>query len=177
MFLEKFKNIWAPIILHAGANLLSVLLTMLLGESTALSDMKPGIAYISHKAENGGEIYGFECPKANFVLLSDNMHDVSHGGIRKGSVRTAKNKKSAKNHIKSYAELTVGDIVVHDTHGIGIYDGIKTLTAAGVTRDYITIKYVVNIEKKLNSLKTFEIKSPVLNTVFCVKYHRIKLTL
>ena len=32
---EKFKNIWAPIILHAGANLLSVLLTMLLGESTA----------------------------------------------------------------------------------------------------------------------------------------------
>ena len=113
----------------------------LLGESTDLADMKPGIAYISYKAENGGEIYGFECPKANFVLLSDNMHDISHGGIKKGSVTTAKNKKSAKNHIKSYAELTVGDIVVHDTHGIGIYDGIKTLTAAGVTRDYITIKY------------------------------------
>ena len=41
----------------------------------------------------------------------------------------------------SYAELSVGDYVVHATYGIGLFEGIETVTAFGATRDYITIKY------------------------------------
>ncbi|MGB4129455.1 MAG: transcription-repair coupling factor [Acholeplasmatales bacterium] len=38
-------------------------------------------------------------------------------------------------------ELTVGDYVVHYDHGIGRYEGIKTMVLSGVTRDYIHIAY------------------------------------
>ena len=41
----------------------------------------------------------------------------------------------------SFADLEVGDYVVHETYGIGRYTGIENLTTAGVSRDYIGIQY------------------------------------
>ena len=40
-----------------------------------------------------------------------------------------------------FADLKPGDIVVHQTHGIGQFIGVNTITADGVTKDYIKIKY------------------------------------
>jgi len=40
-----------------------------------------------------------------------------------------------------FADLKVGDYVVHRTYGIGIYIGVNTITADGTTKDYIKIKY------------------------------------
>ncbi|MCI5575466.1 MAG: transcription-repair coupling factor, partial [Clostridiales bacterium] len=40
-----------------------------------------------------------------------------------------------------YADLSVGDYVVHESHGIGRYLGITTMEVDGVTRDYVTIQY------------------------------------
>ena len=34
-----------------------------------------------------------------------------------------------------------GDFVVHESHGIGVFDGIKRITNGGVTKDYIKINY------------------------------------
>jgi len=45
------------------------------------------------------------------------------------------------NKIDSFTDLSVGDFVVHQNHGIGEYLGIKTDTVLGTTRDYIQIKY------------------------------------
>ena len=50
----------------------------------------------------------------------------------------AKNKRNA---IKSFNELKNGDYVVHNTHGIGQFVGIKELDVEGIVRDYIKIKY------------------------------------
>ena len=41
-----------------------------------------------------------------------------------------------------FADLKVGDYVVHKRYGIGIYIGVNTLTADGITRDYIKLKYL-----------------------------------
>ena len=41
-----------------------------------------------------------------------------------------------------FADLKVGDYVVHRNYGIGIYIGVNTITADGITRDYIKIKYL-----------------------------------
>ena len=41
----------------------------------------------------------------------------------------------------SYADLEVGDIVVHDAYGIGQYMGIENLTIDGSSRDYVHIRY------------------------------------
>ena len=54
-------------------------------------------------------------------------------------VRQRKTKK-AKASIE-WRELSAGDYVVHSTHGIGQFMGLKTMTVAGVTRDYLYLRY------------------------------------
>ena len=41
----------------------------------------------------------------------------------------------------SYADLEIGDYVVHANYGIGLFEGIETVRVDGVARDYITIRY------------------------------------
>ncbi len=99
--------------------------------------MKSGYVYIVPK-NFSADVSGFECGKAKFVLLSAR----GEAENRRAAVGKVKSSKSgAKNRITSYLELTVGDFVVHDVHGIGVYEGIKTLTVGGITRDYVTVKY------------------------------------
>ena len=43
--------------------------------------------------------------------------------------------------LMSYADLSVGDYVVHANYGIGLFEGIEAVTVDGVTKDYITIRY------------------------------------
>ena len=43
--------------------------------------------------------------------------------------------------IKDYTKLSVGDYVVHNIHGIGVYNGIKTLSLYGVSKDYLEVLY------------------------------------
>ncbi len=47
----------------------------------------------------------------------------------------------AAKRLMSYADLSVGDYVVHENYGIGLFEGIQTVTVDGITKDYITIKY------------------------------------
>ncbi|MCQ2423733.1 MAG: transcription-repair coupling factor [Clostridia bacterium] len=49
--------------------------------------------------------------------------------------------KNAGEAILSYADLEVGDLVVHASYGVGMYTGMETLSVAGSTRDYIKIQY------------------------------------
>ena len=51
-----------------------------------------------------------------------------------------KRRKDAKPY-GSLDELTVGDYVVHASHGIGLFDGITSMSVEGVKKDYIKIKY------------------------------------
>lgn len=82
---------------------------------------------------------GFELPNAGFVLLSDTSGDVE--GLRRKRRRTGVRKAE---RIASYADLNVGDLVVHVNHGIGRYVGIQNLTSDGVSRDFIKIVYADN---------------------------------
>ena len=43
--------------------------------------------------------------------------------------------------IKDINKLEVGDYVVHNVHGIGVYNGIKTLSLNNVTKDYLEVLY------------------------------------
>ncbi len=84
---------------------------------------------------------GFELPAAGVAVLSL-RGDTRRGGLATaGGVRHGRRKKDAKGTILSYADLQVGDLVVHEAHGIGRYMGLETLTIDGVTRDYVSIQY------------------------------------
>ena len=43
--------------------------------------------------------------------------------------------------IKDITKLEIGDYVVHGAHGIGIYQGLKTIVKQGIKKDYITVEY------------------------------------
>ncbi len=79
---------------------------------------------------------GFELPRAGFVLMTD--AEIGAGGKQK-RVRAAKMMKSER--ISSYADLSVGVLVVHATLGFGRYVGLQTVTTEGVSRDYIKLQY------------------------------------
>ena len=44
--------------------------------------------------------------------------------------------------INNLNSLSVGDYVVHRAHGIGIYNGVTTLSIAGVLKDFLLISYL-----------------------------------
>ncbi len=81
----------------------------------------------------GGLSAGFEIPSQKFLLIT-------HRYIAAASKRKHRRVKDAK-EIGSLDELRRGDYVVHEAHGIGIFDGINRITNDGVTKDYIKIKY------------------------------------
>ena len=46
--------------------------------------------------------------------------------------------------IKDITKLNIGDYVVHGAHGIGRYEGIKTIQKQGIKKDYLSIQYKDN---------------------------------
>lgn len=91
----------------------------------------------------GGEIMvaygnlkrGFEYPLIKFVIISES--DIF------GTEKKKKRKKSAYegSKIHSFSDLTPGDYVVHENHGLGIYRGIEKIEVDKITKDYIKIEY------------------------------------
>ncbi len=81
----------------------------------------------------GGLSSGFEIQEQNFIF-------VSHRHIFGGSTVKPK-RKINKNAYNSLEELKGGEYVVHASHGIGIFEGINSIKAKGVTKDYIKIRY------------------------------------
>ena len=89
----------------------------------------------------GDCLSGFELMTPKIAVLST-LPDGRAGALSlAGKTVLRKKKKKNTQSILSYAELEVGDYVVHEAYGIGQYTGIETLTCDGVTRDYIGIRY------------------------------------
>lgn len=86
---------------------------------------------------------GFELTRAGYALLTD-AESVREGArvSKLGSGRGRKIKKGEK--IASYADLAVGDLIVHVNHGIGRFAGIQNLVSDGVSKDFIKIVYADN---------------------------------
>ena len=77
---------------------------------------------------------GFEYPENRTVLITQ--------GRAMDSVRKRKSRKKNKaEEIRSLADISEGDLVVHSAHGIGRFIGICKLEFDGVVKDYITIQY------------------------------------
>ncbi len=79
---------------------------------------------------------GFVLPSINLVYLTE-RELFNKRPRHKRRIKTLENAQ----RIRNYTELKPGDYVVHVNHGIGRFEGIKTLTSNGVKRDYITITY------------------------------------
>ncbi|MBO6109134.1 MAG: transcription-repair coupling factor [Eubacterium sp.] len=78
--------------------------------------------------------HGFEYPDQKFVVLTEN--DI-YGARRKKK----KKKRYEGASIHSFNELHVGDYVVHENHGLGIYEGIESIEKNHVSKDYLKVSY------------------------------------
>lgn len=77
---------------------------------------------------------GFEYPDLKFIVLTEK--DIFKS--RKKERRSPKHKGKG---IGSLQEITIGDYVVHEKYGLGIYRGMEQIETEGVARDYINIEY------------------------------------
>jgi transcription-repair coupling factor (superfamily II helicase) len=57
------------------------------------------------------------------------------------SSKTVAKKQRVGKEIRSLSDLSIGDLVVHISHGIGIFEGINKIDSQGIIKDYIKIKY------------------------------------
>ncbi|MDO4973185.1 MAG: transcription-repair coupling factor [Eubacteriales bacterium] len=80
---------------------------------------------------------GIEYPGLKLAILTDAQL------IRRRNKKQGTRKKLPANRqrIESYADLSVGDYVVHENHGIGRFAGIVKMTVDGFEKDYIKISY------------------------------------
>ncbi len=82
---------------------------------------------------------GFECFDLNqLVITADELVN----GEKKKKKRLSSDFKEGQKVV--FADLEIGDYVVHKHHGIGIFVGVNTITSDKVTKDYIKIKYKGN---------------------------------
>ena len=75
---------------------------------------------------------GFAYPELHLTVL---------GASELFGKRSAVKKVQKKRNTLSFSELSVGDYVVHEAHGIGRFVGVESLTVDGSTRDYLLLEY------------------------------------
>ena len=75
-----------------------------------------------------------EYPEARLAVLTEGQG---------AALKKPRPRKAATNRekLKSYADLSPGDLVVHEHHGVGRYMGMVKLPADGVEKDYVKLAY------------------------------------
>ncbi|MBQ5749551.1 MAG: transcription-repair coupling factor, partial [Oscillospiraceae bacterium] len=80
---------------------------------------------------------GMEYPEIRLAVLTEGQIMAVQRPTRKSSRKTPTNRKK----LESFADLTPGDLVVHEFHGIGRYVGMEQMRIDGAIKDYVKIAY------------------------------------
>ena len=79
---------------------------------------------------------GFEYPFLKFAVITET--DI-FGKEKKRRKKKKTNYSGEK--IQNFTDLNIGDYVVHENHGLGIYRGIEKIEVDKIAKDYIKIEY------------------------------------
>ena len=134
--------------------------------------VNPGEIILLH----GNVKHGYEYPMLKFVVLSET--DIF-------SAEKKKKKKATRydgQRIQSFSELSIGDYVVHENHGLGVYRGIEKIEVEKKLKDYIKIEYAGNsnlyiLATQLETLQKYasaDAKKPKLNKLGGSEWKRTK---
>ena len=131
----------------------------------------------------GGEIMvtyghvteGYEYPMLKFMVISET--DIFGKTKKKKKRKTYEGQK-----ILNFAELKAGDYVVHENHGLGIYQGIEKIEVDKVAKDYMKISYAAGGNlyipaTQLDLIQKYasaDAKKPKLNRLGGQEWHRTK---
>ena len=103
--------------------------------------LRPAVDYALHALPEsgkatiavGGLSAGLEFPEARFAILTEG----SAAPVKKARAKAVTNRAK----LSSYADLSPGDLVVHEHHGVGRYQEMVKMQVDGVEKDYIKIAY------------------------------------
>ncbi|MFA9464458.1 MAG: transcription-repair coupling factor [Velocimicrobium sp.] len=120
---------------------------------------------------------GFEYPFIKFVVISES--DI-FGGEKKKRKRKKKTYEGTK--VNSFSELNMGDYVVHENHGLGVYRGIEKIEVDKIIKDYVKIEYggggvLYVLATGLEVIQKYagaEAKKPKLNKLNSVEWKNTK---
>lgn len=156
---------------HLAKDLAEYELTASIAE-TAEGSVEPGQIVICHGNLHGG----MEYPLIRFVILSES--DI-FGEMKK---RRKKKSEYSGQKLNSFMDLNIGDYVVHENHGLGVYKGIEKISVDKVEKDYIKIEYsggdnLYILATQLDMIQKYasaDAKRPKLNKLGGQEWHRTK---
>ena len=114
----------------------------------------------------------------NFVVISEKeLFNKKESGV------AYKSNFKMGSKIRDINKLKVGDYIVHVSHGIGVYQGIRTLNKNGLKKDYLTVEYLdgdklyIPVEKLelINKYSSNEGVSPKINKLGGKEWAKTKL--
>lgn len=102
----------------------------------------------------------------NYIFLTGRELFRNNEKVKKYNTKFKYNTK-----ITDLNKLEIGDYVVHQVHGIGIYNGLKTLSQQGILKDYIEVLYQGNDKlyipvEKIDMLYKYTGKEGVRPTIY-----------
>ncbi|RKT34101.1 transcription-repair coupling factor [Roseovarius halotolerans] len=80
--------------------------------------------------------HGFEAPDLTVIAEQDVLGD--------RLIRAPKTRRRAENFLTEAQSLSPGDLVVHVDHGVGRYQGLEVVTAAGAAHECLLLEYAEN---------------------------------
>ena len=96
---------------------------------------EPGVPYVA----TGLLEHGFTWPSVKLAVLTEN--DLAGQPGSRSSTKDMRRMPSRRRGGVDPLQLTPGDYVVHEQHGVGRYVEMTSRTAAGATREYLVIEY------------------------------------
>ncbi|MEG0191062.1 MAG: CarD family transcriptional regulator, partial [Lachnospiraceae bacterium] len=118
---------------------------------------------------------GYEYPMLKFIVISET--DIFGKGKKKKKRKTYEGQK-----IQTFSELKIGDYVVHENHGLGIYQGIEKIEVDHVEKDYMKISYAAGgnlyiLATQLELIQKYagaDAKKPKLNRLGSAEWNKTK---
>ncbi len=96
---------------------------------------KAGLGSTDASIASCGLLQGFVFPGADVAVVTDSE-------LFSLPRRVARMPRMSRGQgLRIFTEVSPGDHVVHQTHGIGVFDGIVNLKADGVNRDYLCVRF------------------------------------
>lgn len=137
--IEYLKKNQYRVILLAGATMRCERLVRELEErgitATFVPDLNRTVEKGTVVVSTGKLSHGFQYHIINLAIFSDKEF------FGEGTVKKTGKKKKKGAAIESFTDLKIGDYVVHDNHGIGIFRGLEKISMDNINKDYMKISY------------------------------------
>ncbi len=139
-YISRFKELANDLITWQRENYAVLLLSGGESRGQRLQSALTELDAPAKMAAEGGCIYPATL-SCGFVMADERIAVISDSDIFGAGYKKTRSRKTAGEKIEAFTDLKVGDYVVHEAHGVGIFQGTTRIQTEGTYRDYLLIQY------------------------------------